>query len=157
MNTVKIERGIQRRLYKTFVWWDTSVRSPIAWPDLSNGDALGLLTGGGLGVCDCQDSVFHRGLDILRLYDPHQLTVLVESVNTSHRTYLGTLRETNAPGKPPGSPLTDSVPMLVFLGRLGDLPGDDEVPSVHVDVDLILGQPGKLERGRHEVFFWVLV
>jgi len=47
--------------------------------------------------------------------------------------------------------------VFVFLRGLGDLPGDGEVTVVDVDVDLVLGQPRKLEGGRHEVLIHVLV
>lgn len=75
----------------------------------------------------------------------------------SHHTYLGTLREVDGPGEPPGPPLTNRIPMFIFLSRLGDLPANGEVPTVYLDIDLVLGKPRKLERGRHEILFCVLV
>ena len=47
--------------------------------------------------------------------------------------------------------------MFVFLSRLGDLPGDDEVSVVDIDVDFVLGQARKLEGGRHEVLIRILM
>ena len=125
--------------------------------DSFNSNASRLLAGGALWEIDRQDSIFHGGFDILRLNDTHQSTTILERARGNPQTHLGTVWNLDAPGKPPGPPLMNQISMFVFLGGLRDLPRNDEVPVLHVYVDLVLGQARKFERGCHEVLVRILV
>ena len=67
--------------------WGTNFVRPKRARDSLDGDALRLLTGT-LRESDCQDSVLHRGLYVLKLNNVHQPTVPSESVRVKHPNTL---------------------------------------------------------------------
>lgn len=114
-----------------------------------NGDPLGLLPRGGLGISDGQNPILHRGLDILGLRNPSDSPpVRKASVLVAH---LGAFWQPDVPSEPAVSALLDRVSLFLLLGRRAILSRDGEVPVLNVDLDVVLGETRQFKRRSHEV------
>jgi len=73
-------RGLQRLNLEKF-GEETTIQNVRSWVRIFvksvDGDTLGLLAGGTLGIRNGQDSVVHRGFDVLRLNDARKPTAFL--------------------------------------------------------------------------------
>ena len=72
-------------------------------------------------------------------------------------TYLDTLRKRQRPRELAIPALADGIALLVALAGDGGLARDGQDIVLDVDLDVLLRQPGQLERGRHKVLVLVLM
>jgi len=129
---------------------------------LPNRDALGFLAGGGLRISNGQNAVLHRRLDVLGLQTHkkiRQTQIPLERTRDETKSFanLGTIGQPDGPHEPAVLALLDGVPLLALLGRLGGLARNGEVSVLNVDLNVVLGEAGQLERRSHDVLVLVFV